>query len=202
MSTSPEQITPTFVWSGADIAAADAAGMAITTYLDQYAPKAKQLLSRNDLADLAAVAARAARAVHDERDFNGAVTRAVLAEVGAERGQQDERWGEQNHPQADPVILARLQAGGQYGSPAAVAQRLAEQYEVPTATRAKFICENEKPTTWAGIVLEEFAESLEASVASWPEQRAEWVQLAAVAVGAVESGDRAQARAAAEGEQR
>lgn len=196
MSSSTDQNAPTFVWSRADIAAADAAGDAISAHLTRYAPRVAQMLSRDDLSDLAAVAVRAARAVYDERDFNGRVTRSVLAEVGAERGRQDERWGEQNHPQADPVILARLGTGGPGSSRSEVAQRLAEQYEVPGAARAKFICENERPTTWAGIALEEFAEVLDAAVYDWPTQRTEYLQLAAVLVGAVEAGDRAKARAA------
>ncbi|WP_406071130.1 hypothetical protein [Micromonospora sp. NBC_01638] len=125
-------------------------------------------------------------------------TRGVLDEVAAERREQDRQWGEQNHPQADPVILARLSDDGPHSSAAAVAQRLAEQYEVPTAHRAKFICESERPTTWVGIAVEELAEAVEAATQGWPKQRQEWLQLAAVAVVAIEAGDRAAAATAVE----
>lgn len=126
-------------------------------------------------------------------------TRAILSEVADERREQDKQWGEQNHPQADPVILARLAAGTHPGD---VARRLAEEYEVPTAVRARFICENEKPTTWFGIALEEFCEVLDAIATGNPARaREEWIQLSAVSAAAAESLDRNEGRQVGKGEQ-
>lgn len=120
--------------------------------------------------------------------------RRVLAELVDERGRQDEKFGEQNHPHADQVILERLSVGGQYGNPVAVAGRLAQFYEIPTAARAKSICRAEAAAgapTWIGIALEELAEVLEATTEGDPAKlRTEWLQLAAVCVAAVQCIDR------------
>lgn len=223
MSSNTNQNAPTFVWSRADIRAADATGEAIKAHLTRHLPDVAQMLSRDDYGDLAAVAVRAGRAAYTpkqveresvvdalENDRCGACgspahfvedcpTRAILAEVADERREQDKQWGEQNHPQADPVILARLATGTHPGD---VARRLAEEYEVPTAVRARFICENEKPTTWFGIALEEFCEVLDAIATSNPARaREEWIQLSAVSAAAAESLDRNEGRQVGKGEQ-
>lgn len=128
---------------------------------------------------------------------------AILGEVAAERAAQDAKWGEQNHPDADPVILARLNTAGMYGTPWAVAQRLAQEYEIPTAARAKLICQTEAASsgaTWIGIAVEELAEVLEAATAGDPAKlRAELLQVAAVAIAWVEAIDRRTASAANHG---
>ena len=117
----------------------------------------------------------------------------VLAEIAAERRRQDAKWGEQNHPDADPVILSRLALDGTYGTPEAVALRLAQEYEIPTAARAKRICQTEAASggaTWIGIAVEEVAEALEAVAAGPDALRAELVQAAAVFVAWIGALDR------------
>lgn len=92
----------------------------------------------------------------------------VFDDVLAERAKQDEKWGEQNHPDADQTILARRERGDQYADPASIARRLAEEYEIPTAARAKFACQEKARqgrVTWFDILLEEVAELLEAIAA-------------------------------------
>lgn len=89
----------------------------------------------------------------------------VFDDVLDERAAQDEKWGEQSHPDADPVILARRERGDHYAEPANIARRLAEEYEIPTAARAQLICQEKARqgrVTWFDILLEEVAELLEA----------------------------------------
>lgn len=127
-------------------------------------------------------------------DPQGAATIGVLSEVVAERIAQDAKWGQQDHPDADPVILARLNTVGMYGTPWAVAVRLAQEYEIPTAARAKVICQTEAlgvGATWIGIAVEELAEALEAAATGDPNKlRGELLQVAAVAIAWVEAIDR------------
>ncbi|MEH0823447.1 MULTISPECIES: hypothetical protein [unclassified Micromonospora] len=134
-------------------------------------------------------------------------TYGVLAEVLAERGRQDAKWGQQNHPDADPDILRRLTDGpGEWwGEPTEVARRLSDFYEIPVASRARYNCQHEaghRGPTWVGIAIEEMAEVLEATTSDPATLRAEWVQLAAVAVAAVEAIDRRMENDAAEEDSR
>lgn len=106
-----------------------------------------------------------------------------VGDVIRERQAQESKWGQQNHPWLDPVLLNRN--GG--ASP----QRLAEEYEIPTESRAKFLCENAFKIgigSYAHILVEEVAEA----VAEQDEAKAriELIQVAAVAVAAVEAIDR------------
>lgn len=114
------------------------------------------------------------------------VNTTVLTEVADERARQDAKWGEQNHPDVDHVLMTR--EGG--ASPA----RMAEHYELPTAGRAKFLCDQAADfgqVTYAHILIEEVAEVVEAATrASVTELRAELIQVAAVAVAWVEKLDR------------
>ncbi|WP_230685442.1 hypothetical protein, partial [Streptococcus pneumoniae] len=69
----------------------------------------------------------------------------------------DAKWGEQNHPDVDRVLTDR--AGG------CRPQRMAEEYGVPDATRAKAGCDAAAKIgqcTWAHILVEEVAEAIEA----------------------------------------
>jgi hypothetical protein len=121
-------------------------------------------------------------------------TDSVLCEIADERARQNAKWGEQNHPDADPVILGRLADGGPFGSPEAVALRLADHYEIPSATRAKHICDTEAQAggrTWPSIAVEELAEVVEATAEGRGRARAELIQLGAVIVAWIESIDRA-----------
>jgi hypothetical protein len=111
------------------------------------------------------------------------MSRNVLDEVHAERVRQDQRWGQQNHPLVDPVLLSRGDA-----------DRMCDEFEVPTADRARWLCDlrhRRGDGSWTDILLEELCEFIEAATVKGPaEARAELVQLAAVAVAAVEAIDR------------
>ena len=118
----------------------------------------------------------------------------VLTEIAAERKRQDAKWGEQNHSDTDPVILWRLTAEGGGWRPDMVAQRIAEEHEIPTGRRARHLCQNAASggrVTWAHILIEEVAEAVDATVETDPALlRAELVQVAAVAVAWIEAIDR------------
>ena len=119
-------------------------------------------------------------------DQSDTPTQRVLHEVAAERVRQNAKWGEQNHPSVDPTLMGRHDGCD--------AQRMAEEYEIPTATRAKFLCQNAAQIgecTWAHIAVEELCEAVEAGVESDAACRAELVQTAAVLVAWIERIDRA-----------
>jgi len=92
---------------------------------------------------------------------------AVLAEVAAERRRQDERWGEQNHPDgtgpthSDQAVLAREEC-----------ERAADTGHL----------------SWRHILLEEVAEANEAHESA--RLRQELIQVAAVAVAWAQAIDR------------
>lgn len=110
----------------------------------------------------------------------------VIAEVRAERARQERRWGEQNHPDVCPVLTGR--EGG------ATPQRIAEDLEIPTETRAKYLCglaARAGRLTWAVILVEEVAEAVAAAArGDRAGLRAELIQVAAVAVAWAEAIDR------------
>jgi hypothetical protein len=110
----------------------------------------------------------------------------VLAEILAERTKQDEKWGQQNHPSLDRVLLDRV--GG------CTPERMAEHYNIPPAWRARNICDGRAKLgqcTWADILVEEVSEAVEAGVIADPAtMREELVQSAAVIVAWIESIDR------------
>lgn len=98
------------------------------------------------------------------------------AEIREERERQDEKWGQQNHPSVDPVLLGR--EGG------CTPQRMAEEYEIPTATRARGLCQlaaERGQLTWAHILIEEVAEAIEAATSGDEDDtREELIQAEAV----------------------
>lgn len=103
----------------------------------------------------------------------------ILTEIRDERKRQTEKWGEQNHPILDPMLLSREP------------QRMCEEYEIPTEDRAKFLCENNfknKTGTWMHILVEEVSEA--ASCKDVTSLREELIQTAAVVVAMIESLDR------------
>lgn len=119
----------------------------------------------------------------------------ALTAVAAERLAQDAKWGPQNHPDADPVLLGR--PGGADG------QRLAEDLEIPNAARAKFLCRTAGDRgcdNWAAILVEEVSEAVDA-IGDDAALRAELVQVAAVAVAWVEAIDRRLGPAVADGQE-
>lgn len=108
----------------------------------------------------------------------------VLDEINTERQRQDAKWGEQNHPDLNMTLLAR--EGG--CTPA----RMAEHYEIPSAVRATFLCEEmfrRGQGTWAHVLVEEVAEAV-GTLGDTKALREELVQVAAVAVAWIEAIDR------------
>jgi hypothetical protein len=108
-------------------------------------------------------------------------TRPVLAEVHAERLRQDAKWGEQNHPVIDFVSALGMKTLRE------------EAREECDYWAARGHC------TWYNILKEEF---YEAFAEGTPEgQRAELLQVAAVAVAIIECIDRRAALAARAGKE-
>ena len=92
----------------------------------------------------------------------------IFGRVNQERVRQDAKWGEQNHPDVDRVLTDRgpstyrgaTHPGG--CSPA----RMAEEYGIPTESRAKANCDGAAEfghCTWAHIAVEELAEVVHAA---------------------------------------
>jgi len=101
----------------------------------------------------------------------------VLTEVAAERLRQDERWGEQNHPDGTGVVPLRASL---------IAILLGRPSE--EAKKLNAVAVRQDALTWNLILLEEVLEALEERD---PERlREELVQVAAVAVGWCEAIDR------------
>lgn len=113
-------------------------------------------------------------------------TRDVLLEVAYERGRQDARWGEQNWQDVDTTLTMR--PGG------CTPERMAQEYEIPTETRAKVLCETafaRGDGTYAHIAVEELCEAIAAGTNKGPAAlRKELVQCAAVFVAWIECIDR------------
>jgi len=104
----------------------------------------------------------------------------ILEQIKNERIKQDAKWGQQNHPILDPMLLHRGR------------QRMCEEYEIPTEERAKFLCEtnaNRGSVTYMHILIEEISEAASCGV-NTNELRKELVQGAAVMVAMIESLDR------------
>jgi hypothetical protein len=99
----------------------------------------------------------------------------VLGEVAAERVRQDERWGEQNHPDGTGPAI------GPDG----------EDWRADIADQARITCDREHRAgrgTWAQLLEEEHCEAL---AENDPQAlRRELIQVAAVAVAWVEAIDR------------
>jgi hypothetical protein len=109
--------------------------------------------------------------------INGIHTLNVLTEVAGERAAQDERWGQQDHPVHTPEDPdGSLLLNWPY---AQFEQRIKMAFQ-------------QGARSWAVIELEEIFEALAARTPK--AQRQEWVQVAAVAVAAVEAMDRAEAK--------
>lgn len=93
----------------------------------------------------------------------------INLEVWKETMAQDKKWGPQTHPFVDATLAQRG------------AQRLCEEYEIPTELRAKFMCDNAEKNnnlTWAHIMVEEMVEAITAE--TWEARRKELIQLMAV----------------------
>lgn len=115
----------------------------------------------------------------------------IYDEIQAERHRQDAKWGKPSHPSVDDALMHR--PGG------CTPQRMAEEYEIPSATRAKFICQNNarwNKSTWTDITVEELAEAVEAATeGDYDNLRVELIQATAVLVQWIEDLDRGGGRA-------
>jgi hypothetical protein len=104
-------------------------------------------------------------------------TQAVLSEVALERGRQDEKWGEQNHPDGTGPDAEWLLDDPHPG------RETAEIYRKITQAAAR-----DGVLTWRDILLEEVAGAL--AEADPAKLRAELVQAVAVGVAWIEKIDR------------
>lgn len=126
----------------------------------------------------------------------------AVADVLTERARQETKWGEQNHPIVPPDVAHEAQVN--CAEPAYFA---CEVLGVEAPNRARETCDREHRAgrgTYAHILIEEVAEAIEAAVLygdASDRSRAEWVQVAAVALAIVERIDRARAAKIAEGGQ-
>lgn len=112
------------------------------------------------------------------RSIKATTEHPALHEVASERARQDDLWGEQNHPVLDP---ANTDADRDYYYSQATAWKFENQTRKENGRLA-----------WDGILLEEVFEALESDDPA--AQRAELIQVAAVALAAAESLDRAAAK--------
>ncbi|MDO3312367.1 Uncharacterised protein [Mycobacteroides abscessus subsp. abscessus] len=121
-------------------------------------------------------------------------TEEVLQLVADERQRQHAKWGEQNHPGVDKIDVATFHEARRRTSaatPAAFAEHIALTHSIPTAADARDRCQRYAAAglaTWSRILLEEFAEAIEAAAlfaighGTAEQLRTELVQVAAVAV--------------------
>ncbi len=104
----------------------------------------------------------------------------IFNEIRNERQKQEAKWGEQNHPILDPILINRD------------AQRMCEEYEIPTESRARQKVEihaERGDLTYMHILMEEISEA--ASCGSNTEElRKELIHSASVLVAMIESLDR------------
>lgn len=104
----------------------------------------------------------------------------VLNEIKDERLKQEAKWGQQNHPILDPILLDRPPV------------RMCQEYEIPSENRARQMCEthaNRGDLTYMHILMEEVSEAASCG-RNTSSLRKELIQVAAVAVAMVESLDR------------
>lgn len=104
----------------------------------------------------------------------------IFEQIEEERNRQEAKWGEQNHPILDPVLISR--------NP----ERMCEEFEIPSENRAKQLCEinHDRGTgTYMHILIEEISEVTSCGNKT-KELREELIQTAAVVVAMIESLDR------------
>lgn len=123
-------------------------------------------------------------------------TETVLTQVLAERCAQEVKWGQQNHPDVCQTLMTRggfTDERGRYWPGGCTPERMAQHYEIPSATRAKYLTDlaaQRGVITYADIMIEEVAEAIEAATLRDGNLRTELIQVAAVAVAWVEKIDR------------
>lgn len=127
----------------------------------------------------------------------------TLLKVAAERARQDEKWGEQNHPDFlpdpssgyRPGFVKTIEFELKYGKTPRGVEQLADYYQVPPPAWAKFTCEKRASRdclTWMDILLEEVAELV--GTDGEDDLKEELIQVAAVAVAWIEAIDRRKER--------
>ena len=104
-------------------------------------------------------------------------TNKILNEILEERERQDKEWGIQNYPSIIPTIKSSSEASDYYGVP----HEYVAKSNCDEACRANSL-------TWADILVEELAESINSPDDS--HRRKELIQLAACCVANIESIDR------------
>jgi hypothetical protein len=108
----------------------------------------------------------------------------IFEEIKIERQKQNDKWGEQNHPCLDLVLLNRV--GG------CTSERMCENYEIPSENRAKTLCDKAFSVydngSFAHIAVEEMSEVI--SAFDIYKRREELIQLTAVCVAWIEKIDR------------
>lgn len=114
---------------------------------------------------------------------------AILFEVALERTAQDAKWGQQDHPLVDSLLAEQAKA-----APLRTVARMSDEYEIPTASRAKFLTDvaaRRGNVTFGHIATEEQSEFIEqATLGDLAAARQEAIQAAAVWVAIVERIDR------------
>jgi len=108
----------------------------------------------------------------------------VIEEILSERKRQDEKWGEQNHPILDQVLLNR--------DGSCTPERMCEEYGIPSEERAKQLCEiwhGRGKGTYMHILVEEVSEAA-SCLGDTESLRKELIQCGAVIVAMIESLDR------------
>ncbi|MFT6789053.1 MAG: hypothetical protein ACJAVX_002420 [Pseudoalteromonas rhizosphaerae] len=108
----------------------------------------------------------------------------IFEEINEERLNQEEKWGQQEHPMLDPVLLKRK--GG------CTPWRMCEEYEIPSESRAKNLTDiraREGQLTYFHILQEEVSEAV-CALNDYESMRKELVQVAAVTVAMIQTLDR------------
>lgn len=111
----------------------------------------------------------------------------IAKEIEGECVRQDQKWGAmRDYFDVDPILMDR--PGG------VTAERMAEHYEIPTEYRAQQMCRTAPKNggdTWVNILLEEFAEAVQAATEKTREDlRIELIQVAAVTIQWIDNLDR------------
>lgn len=104
----------------------------------------------------------------------------IMDKIREEIKKQEEKWGQQDHPVVDQVIASRV--GKQ-------TKRMAEEYEIPTPTRAKQLCSmhaDRGDITWMHILQEEVSEVIE-NYKDKEEVVKELIQVVAVSISTIDS---------------
>ncbi len=104
----------------------------------------------------------------------------IFNEIRKERAKQEAKWGEQNHPILDPILIEKS------------GQSMCKSYEIPSEDRARKMvetCAEQGNLTFMHILIEEISEAVSCG-SNIDELRTELIQSASVLVAMIESLDR------------